>query len=272
MTEGFAFDILFGILLFVSGSCIFSFLNVIIYRMPRKMQFWKGCSTCLACGKNLRARDLIPIGSYLALSGKCRCCGAKIRFRDTLVELLGGVLALICVWYWRGTPVTALLIFMFFCILTVVTFIDIGDKEIPDGCWIAIIVLTLISYGMFFLAPEGVLLEISAQESFPAVSLFSRLIGMISTSLPMLLLTLAIPGAFGGGDIKLMAACGLFLGWRLTLVSFILALAAGGLWGISLVASKKKGRKEHFAFGPFLCVGMVLGIVFGDQLIQWFFN
>ena len=86
----------------------------------------------------------------------------------------------------------------------------------------------------------------------------------------MLLLTLAVPGAFGGGDIKLMGACGAFLGWKITLVSAFIAILFGGMWGIGLLLGKKKSRKDHFAFGPFLCIGMVIGLLWGGQIISWY--
>lgn len=248
-----------SVILFALGICIFSFLNVMIYRIPRKLNFVKGRSFCPSCGHTLRSADLIPIVSYLFLGGKCRYCGQKIGVRDTLVELLGGVLALVCAWYYRAQPAAAVTVFVFFCILTVIAFLDLDTMEIEDGCWIAVLVLAVVSY----FTMRGVM---------PGVSVASKLIGMVCVSVPMLLLTLCIPGAFGGGDIKLMAACGAFLGWRLVLVSMALAILLGGIWGIYLLAAKKKGRKEHFAFGPFLCTGMFFGLLYGEKLIGWYMH
>ena len=133
-------------------------------------------------------------------------------------------------------------VFLFFCILTVV-----------DGCWIAVYVLAA-----------------AACFTMPEISFVSRLIGIVCVSVPMLLLTLAVPGAFGGGDIKLMGACGAFLGWKITLVSAFIAILFGGMWGIGLLLGKKKSRKDHFAFGPFLCIGMVIGLLWGGQIISWY--
>jgi len=91
-------------------------------------------------------------------------------------------------------------------------------------------------------------------------------------SVPLLLLTLLIPGAFGGGDIKLMAACGFFLGWKLNLIALAIGIFTGGIWGIWLLATKKKERKEHFAFGPFLCVGVVCAWFLGERLLDWYWG
>ena len=96
------------------------------------------------------------------------------------------------------------------------------------------------------------------------------LIGMVCISVPMLLLCLAIPGAFGGGDIKLMAAAGLFLGWQHTLLAMFFGILGGGFYGMYLLAARKADKKDHFAFGPFLCVGIVLALLFGDPVLAWY--
>lgn len=241
-----------GVIVFFTGACIFSFLNVIIYRVPRKMSFVKGFSMCPACGHRLGPGDLIPIFSYVLLRGRCRYCKASIGSRDTWIELLGGIAALFCIIKYERIE-TALTVFAFFSVLTVVTFLDIDTMEIEDGCWIAILILSVIS-----LSTMG------------GITLMDRAIGFLCVSLPMLVLALVIPGAFGGGDIKLMAACGVFLGWRLTLVSTVLAILGGGIYGIWLMAAKKAGRKEKFAFGPFLCGGMAAGLLWGEQLLNWY--
>ena len=242
-----------AVLIFFLGTCVFSFLNVIIYRVPRKMDFIRGHSICPACGHQLGALDLIPLFSYLFLGGKCRYCKVKIGARDTFIEFFGGGAALFCAWYYKEKPGVALTVFLFFCILTVVTFMDIDTMEIEDGCWIAVYVLAA-----------------AACFTMPEISFVSRLIGIVCVSVPMLLLTLAVPGAFGGGDIKLMGACGAFLGWKITLISAFIAILFGGMWGIGLLLGKKKSRKDHFAFGPFLCIGMVIGLLWGGQIISWY--
>ena len=248
-----SYPAMIAVVIFFMGTCIFSFLNVIIYRVPRKMDFVKGHSFCPSCRHQLGALDLIPLFSYIFLGGKCRYCKKKIGARDTLIELCGGAAALFCGWYYKGKPAAGLTVFLFFCILTVVTFMDMDTMEIEDGCWIAVYILAA-----------------AACFTMPETSLISRLIGIVCVSVPMLLLTLAIPGAFGGGDMKLMGACGAFLGWKITLISTVLAVLAGGIWGIWLLIGKKKDRKDHFAFGPFLCMGMAVGVLYGEQIISWY--
>lgn len=249
-------EALLCILVFFAGACVFSFLNVIVYRVPKKMSFIKGRSVCPACSHDLGAADLIPIFSYIFLKGKCRYCSGKIGVRDTLTEAAGGAAALFCALYYGyygGDYVKAVLIFAFAGVLTVVALMDIDTMEIADGCSAAIVVLAVA--GMFLMRE---------------ITIGQRLIGMICISVPMLLLAIVIPGAFGGGDIKLMAAGGLFLGGRMVLASAVFGILLGGGYGIYLLASKKKGRKEQFAFGPFLCAGMILGLLWGNQMIDWY--
>lgn len=165
-------------------------------------------------------------------------------------EIFGGIQALLCALWFEKYEV-AITVFAFFCVLYVVTLMDISTMEIEDGCHIAILIIALTS---LFTMPE--------------TGLVSRLIGAFCISVPFLLITFLVPGSFGGGDIKLMAACGLFLGWKLTLVSTFLAILLGSVYGIYLLAAKKADRKAHFAFGPFLCAGMEIGLLWGQKLIQ----
>lgn len=214
-----------GIIVFFTGTCIFSFLNVIIYRVPRKMSFVREFSMCPACGHRLSTGDLIPVFSYVLLRGRCRYCKASIGSRDTWIELLGGIAALFCIIKYENIE-TALTVFAFFSLLTVVTFLDIDTMEIENGCWIAILILSVISL-----------------YTMRGITFIDRGIGFLCVSLPML---------------------------ALALVSTVLAILGGGIYGIWLMAAKKAARKEKFAFGPFLCVGMVIGLVYGEQLLTWY--
>lgn len=146
-----------------------------------------------------------------------------------------------------------LMVFLFICLLAAVAYKDATTMEIPDNYSIAILVLGMVSI-----------------VAMPQIPLMERLIGMFSVSVPLLLITAAIPGAFGGGDIKLMGASGLFLGWRLSLIAVFMAVLFGGIYGMYLLITGKKGRKDHFAFGPFLCVGMVISLFWGMDLLHWY--
>lgn len=106
--------------------------------------------------------------------------------------------------------------------------------------------------------------------TIPRISVTDRIAGMCVTSIPLWIITCIVPGAFGGGDIKLTGACGLFLGWRNSALALFLAVMAGGLYGFYLLAVKHRSRKTQFAFGPFLCFGMVVALFWGEKLVCWY--
>lgn len=243
-----------AVCVFLFGSCIFSFLNVVTYRLPAKMDFVTGRSMCPACGHTLGALDMIPVFGWMFLRGRCRYCGEKVSARYPFVEFLGGAFAVMCL-YCYGVSARAVIAFLFLCILTVVAFIDMDTMEIPFPLVIAAGITGVAS--CFF---------------FPEISLFERAVGMACVSVPLWLLTLLVEGAFGGGDIKFMAACGIFLGWKLNLLAFFLAVAGGGCYGIWLLAAKKKKKTDHFAFGPFLCTGAAAAMFAGDRILDWYFG
>jgi leader peptidase (prepilin peptidase)/N-methyltransferase len=269
-------------LVFTFGTAIASFLNVLVYRIPRRLDFIRGRSFCPSCAHALSGFDLVPIFSYLALGRRCRYCHEPIGVRYLLVELVGGVLALLSWLAFLGVsggtaqllareagptllaanpwlagasaPAWAALVtFAVLCVLMTITLIDADTMEIPDGLNIALAVLALLS---LLCGPE--------------VALLSRGIGIVAVSLPLFIIAFALPGAFGGGDIKLMAAAGFLLGWQQVLVAFFIGLLIGGGYGIFALLSKRKGPKDHFAFGPALCVGIATVLFLGRALISWY--
>ena len=250
------------ILIFAFGIVIGSFLNVCIYRIPQHETVVTERSHCMRCGYQLAWYDMVPVFSWLFLRGRCRHCGVRIPVRYFLVEVLGGVLALGCTRRF-GTALSltqglfgmswAALTALAVCgILLSVALIDAETQLIPNRLNAAVAVLAVLN---LLLSPAR---------------WAGALIGMVCISVPMLLLCLAIPGAFGGGDIKLMAAAGLFLGWQHTLLAMFFGILGGGFYGMYLLAARKADKKDHFAFGPFLCVGIVLALLFGDPVLAWY--
>ena len=229
------------LLRFALGASIFSFLGVVIWRLPRGESVVRGRSHCPACGRTLSAAELVPCLSFLVQGGRCRGCGAKIPARDFWLEMLGGETA------------RAALSFAVLGILTVVAFMDIDTLEIYDRFPALLLVCGA-----------------AAQFIFPGPGIKSRLLGCVIVSLPMLLLALIVPGGFGGGDIKLMAGAGFFLGARLTVVAAFVGILLGGGFGALLLAAKKADRKTRFAFGPFLCIGIAAAMFFGERLADWY--
>ena len=246
------------ILRFSFGACIFSFLNVVIYRLPTGESITRGRSHCPGCNRTLTPIELIPCLSYLLQNRRCRGCKMKISGRYFAVECFGGAAFLYCGAFfgygeWGILSLRALLAFTYLGVLTVIAFIDWDTRIIYDRFHIIIILLGIAAV---WLSPEHTLPD--------------RLIGAVIVSLPMLGLALAIAGAFGGGDIKLMAASGWLLGWRAMIPAIFLGLITGGCYCIWMLARKKMTRKDHFAFGPFLALGLGAAFFYGDEILRWY--
>lgn len=171
-----------------------------------------------------------------------------------ILPVTGAAMALSCGRIY-GINTASLTVFAFLSVLAAVTLVDAGISEIPNGYCIAVALLGVASV---FILPDITPLE--------------HIIGIFASSVPLLLITLAVPGGFGGGDIKLMAACGLFLGWKLILLSTFIGIIIGGIYGANLMLTKKKRGSDHFAFGPCLCIGMAACCFFGGELLSFFVN
>lgn len=241
----------FLIVVFLFGLCIGSFLNVLIYRLPRGLDIAHGFSMCPTCQHRLYPLDLVPLFSWLFLDGKCRYCKAKISFIYPFVELLNGLIW-VGVAMRFGLTVQALAYAIVASCLIVVAFTDWQHMEIPDSMSVVIALM-----GLVLLAADG------------SLPISARIIGALCVSVPMALLALA--GAMGGGDIKLMAALGLCLGWKLTLFTTFFGAVLGTLVFFLLFKTKAKlGRM--IPFGTFLAIGGVCAVFFGDAFIGWYFG
>ena len=240
--------------IFVLGCCIGSFLNVIVYRVPNKISIADGRSFCPNCKEKIKSYDLIPILSYFFLGRKCRSCKQKISFRYPLIEaFVGAIAVLVFLNYYFNAK--ALLAFAFCAILVTIALIDFDTMEIPNSLIIAIIPIAILSYFIF-----------------PEINIFSRLIGFVAVSVPLYILTLAIPDCFGGGDIKLLAVCGFILGWKLILLATFLGIVIEGVYVITKMLLKKLKKGDHIAFGPALCLGIFISLLYGEQIIKFYLS
>lgn len=147
----------------------------------------------------------------------------------------------------------------FFTVMILIAMIDLDTMEIPFSLNLVILALGLLS-----------LLTFQGTEPFSEITIVNRLVGMFVIAGPMFIIDLIIPGAFGGGDVKMMLAAGFLLGWKMIVAGFFMGAVVGGAVGITVMIRKKKGGKEHIPFGPSLCVGMYLAVMFGTQLIDWY--
>ena len=229
------------------GLCVGSFCNVLIFRLPKGEEFVKSPSHCMACGHRLRWFELVPVVSWLAQGGKCRACGVKLSAQYPIVEALNGGAWLLAAWLFRGDAVRAVLYSALFSLLTVVAVIDWRTFEIPNGVNLAILLL-------------GVVQLVADRRNWALY-----LIGMCSVSLLFLLLWFITHGnGLGMGDVKLMAAAGLLLGWPRILLAMILGSVSGAIIH-TIRMSRGAGRK--LAFGPYLSAGIWVAALFGERLI-----
>lgn len=241
-------------LLILFGAALGSFINVVVYRAPKGI-FWKEQrSYCPSCHKPLRTLDLIPVLSFLFLRGRCRYCKEKISWRYPLVELVCALLSLLCFWRY-GFDLRYLFSFFLLLILTTLALIDYDTLEISNLFHIILIPFALAAVWLY-----------------PDISLTARFIGLFVISVPMLILTILIADAFGGGDIKLMAVCGFLLGFQATILAFFFAILIGGTYAAYLLASKKITRGKHIAFGPYLCMGVACSLLWGTEVIHWYLS
>ena len=253
--------ILIYLLVFFIGATIFSFLNVVIEYLPLeedertdKLVHLLGTRKCPHCGQTWKLSWCIPIFSWIASGRKCGHCSQKISIRHTLIECLGGILAVLPLLYY-GISMESITVFLVYCVIAAIAVIDMDTQYIPPELNIILAVLGLISI-----------------VTLPGPSLLERVIGIFVVSLPMLLIVLIIPEGFGGGDIKMMAAVGILLGWKGTLMAFIIGLFLGGAYGVFVLLTRKLGRKEHFAFGPFLAIGIAISLYarIGAAVLDWY--
>lgn len=246
-----------AVIIFIYGLLIGSFLNVCIYRIPLEKTVVKGRSYCTSCNSLIPWYCNIPLLSYLVLKGRCKDCGEKISPIYPAVELLNALLYLV-VWQVYGLTVQALLIAVLFSILIIIAFIDLAHQIIPDG--LVLIILAL-----------GVGNAIYQIVSF-GVPWYTFVIGFFAASVPLFILGLIYADGMGGGDIKLMAAAGLFMGWKLILLSLFLGALYGGVVSVFILARKKGTMKSAIPFGPMLSLGIITCALAGERILSWYLN
>ena len=247
-------EIALYVIIFIYGIVFGSFLNVLIYRIPKKENFTVERSHCMKCGQQIKWYDLIPVFSYIILRGRCRSCGEKISIQYPLVEAVNGTFYVL-IFLYNGISALSLLYCFVFSIFLTISVIDFRTYEIPAGLNAAIMVLAVVR---LIFEPEW---------------MADRLTGFISVSgfmLICLVLGRKLKGvdAFGGGDIKLMAASGLLMGVKQVVLGFILGCIFGAV--IHSIRMKVSGEDNVLAFGPYLCAGLFVTMLFGDMIIDWY--
>jgi len=249
----------FYIFAFLFGAVVGSFLNVCICRLPEGKSVVSPPSACPVCGAGIRWYDNIPIVSYLLLRGRCRSCNVSISWRYPLVEAINGLLTL-ALFVRFGPSLTFLALFLFCSALVAITFIDFDHQIIPD-------VISL----------PGIVVGFAFSFFLPWLGWRSSLIGIVAGGgiiwlIIELYYRLRKQEGMGGGDIKLLAMIGAFLGWRAILFTLFAASLVGSIIGVSLMFLQKKDGKLAIPFGPYLAFGAVLYIFYGKPIIHWYLN
>jgi leader peptidase (prepilin peptidase)/N-methyltransferase len=244
--------------LFLFGLLVGSFLNVCIYRIPRRESLAWPASHCTSCNRPLSWFENVPVVSWAVLRGRCRTCHASIAPTYPIVELTTAVLFAGGYLIYGWTPLLAVRL-LFTCAMIVLFVIDLQHRILPN-----VITLPGIVVGLAFSAvlPPGWLAStIGAIVGGGALYLIAEAWYRVR----------GVEG-LGMGDVKMLAMIGAFLGWRLTLVTLMLASFSGSVIGVSLIASGRRSMQAALPFGTFLAVGALVAAVYGDTLLAWYLS
>ena len=241
------------------GLAFGSFMNVCIYRIPLKKSIIRPPSSCPSCGKKIRFYDNIPLVSYLVLLGRCRHCRHPISWRYPAVEAITGLLSL-ALFIRYGLSYQYILFFLFTATLVTISFIDLDHQIIPD-------VLSL----------PGVFAGLAIAFIPGSISWIDSLIGIIGGGGALFIVALIyerLTGkqGMGGGDVKLLAMIGAWMGWRSLPFVLLISSLTGAIIGSVFLLAAGKGYRVRIPFGPFLSLGALLYFFFGPQLTNWYFQ
>lgn len=238
------------IIIFLYGIVIGSFLNVCIYRIPKQENIAKERSHCMQCGHQLKWYELIPLFSFLLQGGKCRACKCRISVQYPLIEGANGILY-VFIFMINGINVDSLLYCLLTSALLVLSVIDFRTYEIPIGINYFIFVLGIIRTAVHY------------------TDWVNHVIGFFAVSVVLYIIILATKGrGIGGGDMKLMAVCGLFLGWKEIILAFFLGCIIGSV--IHIVRMRVSKCDHVLALGPYLSVGIFVSMLWGAQWVSWY--
>ncbi len=262
------------------GLVIGSFLNVCIYRLPRRESSVFPGSHCPNCGRPVRPFDNIPILSYLILRGKCRACGKAISFQYPLVEFLAGISFFACASAWGVSPPT-FVNSLFLAVVIILVFTDYNHQILPN-------VLTLpgLLVGIAlcpFQAPEffrdtlsyNLTALVARSRLDLALPFVSSVVGALIGGGVLLIVAMAYQflrkrQGLGMGDVKMMAMVGAFLGWRSAFLTIFFGSFLGSIVGLLLILFGGRTLQTKLAFGTFLGAAATASLFWGNSLLQWY--
>ncbi len=238
------------------GLAVGSFLNVVVHRLPRQESLVSPGSRCPACGSMLRWFDNVPVLSYGFLGGRCRGCRGVINVRYPLVELITAAVFLGHYAAFGWTPLLAVRL-LFAASLVALFVIDLEHHLLPDA-------ITLPGIA------AGLLASVFVPPGFTDALIGALIGGGVLWGIGEAYFRYAGEEGMGGGDVKMLAMIGAFLGWKLVLVTLVLSSVAGSLIGVLVIAVKRGGMKYALPYGTFLALGALAASLAGDQLINWY--
>ena len=241
----------------IFGALVGSFLNVCIFRLPKEESIiWPG-SHCPHCKKPIKFYDNIPLISYLLLKGRCRYCKGSISLQYPLVEGITALSSLFLIIKF-GPSLSYLFYFAFVAALIVITVIDLYHQIIPDA-----------------ISLPGIGVGLLASLIIPQITFSNSLIGILLGGGSLFIVATFYQWLFkregmGGGDIKLLAMIGAFLGWKAVILTILLSSLIGSMTGILMMVVKGKDFKYAIPFGPFLSLGAVISLFYGEEIVRWY--
>jgi leader peptidase (prepilin peptidase) / N-methyltransferase len=271
-----AFEIVYTLF----GLIIGSFLNVCIYRIPRRESIVFPGSHCPQCGKPVRPYDNVPVLAYLWLRGRCRDCGAPISPQYPTVEALTGLVFFGCAWKWGITP-PAFINSLFLAMIIVLGLIDYHHRLLPNVItlpgWVVGMAVAPFQYVQFYDEPLTRVLAsmLGPGRAETALPWVAAVVGSLLGGGLLLLVAVAYEKlrhrqGLGMGDVKMMAMVGAFLGWRLVLLTIFAGSVLGSLIGVFLVIFKGGNLQTKLSFGTFLALGAILSVFLGIQILAWY--
>ncbi|WP_368490357.1 A24 family peptidase [Clostridium sp. BJN0013] len=247
-------DIYYGIVVLIFGAIVGSFLNVCICRIPKGESIAYPPSHCMNCNKKIKVYDLIPIISYVVLRGRCRYCGKKISFRYPVLEFITAIFYL-CVYIKFGISIEFVKYIVFISIMIVIGMIDSDTKDVYFKTTGTGIAAGIVFLGIYF---------------YRGMPIKTYIYGGILAGVFLSLIILITKGGMGWGDVEISVVCGLFLGFKYTIVMLFMAFIIGAAAGVILILLRKKSRKDYIPFGPFMVIASAITIFLGEGIIKWY--
>ena len=246
-----------AVLIFILGLIVGSFSNVCIYRIPKNESIVYPASHCPKCHSPIKPVDNIPLLSYILLKGRCRNCKSKISIQYPIVEFLSGLIYLI-IYLTCGLSIQSLIYIILSSALIIIAFIDLNEQIVP---WV--------------ISLPGIVLGFILSFFVPYISFVNSALGIVVGG--GIILSIRLAGsvifkkeAMGMGDIELAAMIGAFLGWRYITISLFLGFFLGALAGIILIISKIRSKEDAVPFGPFIVMGSLITLLWGEKIISWY--